>query len=221
MQEVLPHQLDALERMLPGYRREGEGRDGPGQGEASPLFYRASRFERQGGGTFWLSPTPDRPRGPDEQKPWGTWLNRIASWALLRDGKSGRKLLVINSHFDHASEMARRNSATILVDFVARHPADVAVVMGDLNARPDSPPHATLAAALTDAARAPEVVLARDRTTVTEWTKLGVPDHHIDHIFASGARPLRYEVVDRRADYQGARRYPSDHLPVRARLCLD
>ena len=46
-------------------------------------------------------------------------------------------------------------------------------------------------------------------------------DHHIDHIFVSGARPLRYEMVDRRADYQGAPRYPSDHLPVRARLCVD
>ena len=36
MQEVLPEQLDDLERMLPGYRREGQGRDGPLQGEASP-----------------------------------------------------------------------------------------------------------------------------------------------------------------------------------------
>ncbi len=221
MQEVLPHQLDALERMLPGYRREGEGRDGPRQGEASPLFYRAARFERLDGGTFWLSPTPERARRADEQKPWGTWLNRVASWALLRDRTGGRRLLAINTHFDHVSEMARRNSAALLVDFVARHPADSVVLMGDLNARPGSDPHEALAAALTDAARAPEVVLAPSRTTVTRWTELGTPEHHIDHIFARGARPLRYEVVDRRADYQGAARYPSDHLPVRARLCLD
>lgn len=222
MQEVLPHQLDALERMLGGYRREGEGRDGPGQGEASPLFYRAARFERLDGGTFWLSPTPERARRPDEQKPWGTWLNRIASWALLRDRNAGgRRLLAVNTHLDHASETARRESAAMLVDFVARHPADAVVLMGDLNARPDSEPHRRLAAALRDAAGAPEVVAAPGRTTVTRWTELGTPDHHIDHIFVRGARPLRYEVVDRRADYQGAARYPSDHLPVRARLCLE
>ncbi|HEU5059621.1 MAG TPA: endonuclease/exonuclease/phosphatase family protein [Kofleriaceae bacterium] len=222
MQEVLPHQLDELERMLGEYRREGEGRDGPRAGEASPLFYRAARFERLDGGTFWLSPTPDRPRRADEQKPWGTWLNRVASWALLRDREAaGRRVLAINTHLDHASETARRESAALLVDFVARHPADAVVLMGDLNARPDSEPHRRIAAALRDAARAPEVLPAPTGTTVTRWTELGPPDHHIDHIFTRGARPLRYEVLDRRARYQGADRYPSDHLPVRARLCLE
>ena len=221
MQEVLPHQLDALERMLPGYRREGEGRDGPRQGEASPLFYRAARFERLDGGTFWLSPTPERARRADEQKPWGTWLNRVASWALLADRAAGRRLLAINTHLDHASETARRESASLLVDFVARHPADAVVLMGDLNARPGSEPHRRLAAALTDAARAPEVVRAPTGTTVTRWTELGPPEHHIDHIFLRDARPLRYQVIDRRAEYQGASRYPSDHLPVTSRACLD
>lgn len=221
-QEVLPHQLDALERMLAGYRREGEARDGPRQGEASPLFYRTERFERLDGGTFWLSPTPERPRRADEQKPWGTWLNRVASWALLGDRTAGgRRILVVNTHFDHASETARQNSAAQLVDFVQRHPAEAVVLMGDLNARPDSEPHRRLAAALRDAARAPAVALGKTRTTVTRWTELGPPDHHIDHIFSTGARALRYEVIDRRAEYQGAARYPSDHLPVRAHLCLE
>lgn len=221
-QEVLPHQLDALERMLTGYRREGEARDGPRQGEASPLFYRSVRFERLEGGTFWLSPTPERARRADEQKPWGTWLNRVASWALLRDRTAGgRRILVVNTHFDHASETARQNSAAQLVDFVKRNPADAVVVMGDLNARPGSEPHRRLEAALRDAARAPAVALGKTRTTVTRWTELGPPDHHIDHIFSTGARALRYEVIDRRAEYQGASRYPSDHLPVRAHLCLE
>ena len=221
LQEVLPHQLAALERALPGYRREGEGRDGAGQGEASPIFYRQARFERLDGGTVWLSPTPERPRGADEAKPWGTSLNRVASWALLRERQRGRRLLAIATHFDHLSEMARLNSAGLLVDFIPRHPADVVVLLGDLNARPGSDPHARLTTVLTDAARAPEVVTPPSRTTVTRWTELGPPDHHIDHIFTSGARPLRYEVLDHRADYQGASRYPSDHLPVRARLCLE
>jgi endonuclease/exonuclease/phosphatase family metal-dependent hydrolase len=221
MQEVLPHQLDALEAQLPGYRREGDGRDVQLGGEASPLFYRADRFERLDGGTFWLSPTPDRPRGPDEAKPWGTWLNRIASWALLRHRPSGARILAVNTHFDHASERARQQSARILVDFVARHPADHVIVMGDLNARPGSEPHRLLAATLTDAATAPSVEHNPAGTTVTAWTELGTAGHHIDHIFVSGGlRPLAYQVLDRRAHYQGADRYPSDHLPVRARLCL-
>ena len=221
MQEVLPHQLQELEAMLPGYAREGQGRDGGAAGEASPLFYRADRFDRLDGGTFWLSPTPDRPRGPDEEKPWGTWLNRIASWALLRHRPSGARVLAVNTHFDHASEIARQESARILVEFVGRHPADHVVLMGDLNARPGSEPHRLLAAALTDAATAGEVQHAPTRTTVTGWTELGTPGHHIDHIFLRGARPLSYQVLDRRVRYAGAERYPSDHLPVRARVCLE
>jgi endonuclease/exonuclease/phosphatase family metal-dependent hydrolase len=214
-QEVTPGQLDALESMLPGYRREGEARDGPKSGEASPLFYRQARFERQGGGTFWLSPTPDRPRSAEEEKPWGTWLNRIATWLMVRDRQSGATLLVVNTHFDHASELARQHSARILVDFVAGHPADHTVVMGDLNARPGSAAHRTLAAALVDLAP-PDPA----RTTMTKWTELDAPGNHIDHIFASrGLRPVDYQVIDRRFSYQGAERYPSDHLPVRARLC--
>jgi endonuclease/exonuclease/phosphatase family metal-dependent hydrolase len=117
--------------------------------------------------------------------------------------------------------MARQKGAALLVDFIARHPADTVVLTGDLNARPESQPHAILAARLTDTRSAPEVVENRERTTVTRWSELGTPGHHIDHIFVRGARPLRYEVVDRRAQVQGMQRYPSDHLPVRARVCLD
>jgi endonuclease/exonuclease/phosphatase family metal-dependent hydrolase len=221
-QEVLPHQLADLDAMLPTHAREGVGRDPGGAGEASPLFWRTDRFTREDGGTFWLSDTPERARGPEEPKPWGTWLNRVASWAILRDTATGARILAVNTHFDHASEEARSQSATILVDFVRAHPTDHTIVLGDLNTRPGSVPHRTLAAALADAAdRAAEVVRAPGDTSVTRWTELGTPGHHIDHVFVSPRLTVeRYEVVDRRFRYQGADRYPSDHLPVAVRLCV-
>lgn len=221
-QEVLPNQLADLAARLPGYAHEATGRDGERGGEATPLFWRADRFTREDGGTFWLSDTPDRARTADEPKPYGTWLNRIATWALLRDQGSGARILVLNTHFDHAMEEARQASATQVAAFVAAHPADHTVVMGDLNARTGSVAHATLARALADAAtRAAEVVRAPGETSVTTWTALGTPGHHIDHVFVSpGLAVERYEVVDRRFSYGGAERYPSDHLPVAVRLCV-
>jgi endonuclease/exonuclease/phosphatase family metal-dependent hydrolase len=223
LQEVLAGQLDDLVAMLPGYAREGVARDdGARGGEFAPLFYASARFTREDGGTFWLSPTPDRPRGRFELKPWGTLQNRIATWALLRDRAGGGRLLALNTHFDHWSELARRESARMVVDFVARHPADHVVVLGDFNARAGSVPHATLAAALRDAAGAPTVEAPANGTSVTAWTVLGAPRHHIDHIFASPRlRPVTYQIIDRRFFYSGASRYPSDHLPVRALFCAE
>jgi endonuclease/exonuclease/phosphatase family metal-dependent hydrolase len=223
-QEALAAQVDDLEATLPGYRREGVGRDdGARGGEFSPLFYRADRFEREGGGTFWLSPTPDRPRGPEEDKPWGTTLNRVASWVLLREARTGHRLLALSTHFDHASELARAESARLILRFVAEHEADHAVLLGDLNARPDSEPHRILAGGLADAAALAESVIDNPlHTTSTDWSALKSPGLHIDHVFVSRpARVLLYEAIDRRYRYSGADYYPSDHLPVRVRLCVD
>ncbi len=223
LQEPLAHQIDDLEVGLPGFAREGVGRDdGARAGEYAAIFYRRDRFERAEGGTVWLSPTPGRPRGPDEAKPWGTTQNRVASWALLRDRRTHLRLLAISTHFDNESEEARTESARQLVALVASHPAHQVILLGDLNAEEGSAPLAILTAALPDAAaRAPTVVRSRIGTTVTSWEELKEPGRHIDHIlFAGRLRPLAYEVIDRRMRYSGAERYPSDHLPVRARFCL-
>jgi endonuclease/exonuclease/phosphatase family metal-dependent hydrolase len=223
LQEVKAGQLDDLVPMLTGYTHVGVGRDdGVRAGEFSPLFYASARFEREEGGTFWLSPTPHRPRPRFELKPWGTWHNRIATWALLRERTTRQRFLVLNTHMDHWSELARIESARMIVDFVGRRPADHVVIMGDLNARTGSAPYRLFAAKLRDTATAPSVELAPSDTSVTAWVSLGAPHHHIDHIFVSPRlRPLTYQVVNRRFFYSGAPRYPSDHLPVRTRLCVD
>ncbi|HTE50125.1 MAG TPA: endonuclease/exonuclease/phosphatase family protein [Kofleriaceae bacterium] len=223
LQEVEANQLDDLGPMLPGYAHEGVGRDdGVRGGQFEPLYYSDARFTREDGGTFWLSPTPERPRGRWEFKPWGSWQNRIATWVLLRDHSTGRRVLAVNTHFDHYSEMARRESARMLVDFAVSHPADDTIVLGDLNARRGSRPYRMLARVLRDAATAPSVEGPASGTSVTAWTRLGAPHHHIDHIFVSPAlRPLTYQVIDRRFRYAGGDLYPSDHLPVRASLCVE
>ena len=59
VQEALPEQMDDLVTAFPGYAYEGVGRDdGKRQGEFSAVFYNLDRFEKLGGGTFWLSATP-------------------------------------------------------------------------------------------------------------------------------------------------------------------
>ncbi len=224
LQEAKANQLDDLEPMLPGYAHEGVGRDdGARGGEFSPLFYSTERFVREDGGTFWLSPTPDRPRGRWEFKPWGTSHNRIATWALLREKSTDESYLVVNTHFDHVSELARRHSARMVVRFLRQRSADHFIVMGDLNSRPESEPVRIIATRLRNTlTTAPRVTRPPAGTSITAWTRLKDPGHHIDHVFVSDElHPLRYEVVDRKLVYSGAPRYPSDHLPVRVSMCTE
>src|SRR4051794_32745868 len=59
-QETLAEQRDDLAAGLKGYGVLAAGRDdGRGSGEMMAIFYRESRFEKLGGGHFWLSETPD------------------------------------------------------------------------------------------------------------------------------------------------------------------
>ena len=62
VQEALLVQMNDLKASLPGFDCFGVGRDdGKEAGEFMTIFFRKSRFEKLDAGTFWLSPTPDKP----------------------------------------------------------------------------------------------------------------------------------------------------------------
>ena len=112
MQEVLLDQLTDLQRLLPDYDYEGVGRDdGRQKGEYSPIFWLRSEWEKQKGGTFWLSPTPDVVGSVG----WDAALTRIATYVLLRHRQTGRQLMCINTHFDHIGHQARQESAHLIL----------------------------------------------------------------------------------------------------------
>jgi len=84
--------------------------DGKKAGEFAALCYRTSRFIKVDGAYFWLSKTPDLPGS----KSWHTACTRIVTWLMLRDRQSGQLFFIFNTHFDHASEEARVESAKLL-----------------------------------------------------------------------------------------------------------
>ena len=220
MQEVLLHQKQELQAALPGYSMIGAGRDdGREGGEFSPLAFRRDRFELLQSGTFWLSPTPETPGS----KGWDAAFPRVASWATLRDRRSGQEISVLNTHFDHVGELARANSASQIVQWLASGPGAgrPTIVMGDFNAEPGSEAYRRL----TDRASSPLV----DTRTTSNTPPYGPPgtftgfdiartaDAPIDHIFVSdGFAVERYAVV---TQHWGGR-LPSDHYPVLAVLRL-
>ena len=217
MQEVLVNQKRDLAAALPAYRMVGVGRDdGRNKGEFSPLAWRHERFDLVRSGTFWLSPTPEIPG-----KGWDAAYPRIATWAVLRERRSRRLLRVLNTHFDHAGEMARRNSAAMLAKWVSEGPdrALPTIVLGDFNADPSSEPYRRIAedhaAGLRDARVISQTRPYGPAGTYTGFDITEAAASPIDHIFVTASIDVAaYAVI---TQHWGGR-LPSDHYPVIADL---
>ena len=215
VQEATPAMLATLGGALPAFRRFGVGRDADGGGEQSAILYRADRLRVLDGGTFWLSPTPDAPGSVG----WDAALPRIATWARFEDAE-GVPFTVVNTHFDHVGETARRESARLVAArALALADGGPLVVTGDVNATDGSEPYALLAAALRDARLVSETPAQGDHAT---WNAFGsaTDDRRIDYVFVAGpVRVLQAATLDRtKGDVLGTDdpRWPSDHHAVTA-----
>jgi endonuclease/exonuclease/phosphatase family metal-dependent hydrolase len=221
VQEARHLQIEDLQSALTEFDFYGIGRDdGKTEGEYSGIFYLKDRFRELDAGSFWLSPTPEKP---------GTTfytardaVPRIASWVRLADNQSGREIFVLNMHWDHISVPAREQSArlvrTRLVDLAEGLPA---IVMGDLNAPEDSKAVTqlvgTMGAAgrrLLDSFRALHTERTREESTFSAWSGR-TAGSRIDFILHTGElTPTAASIV--RTSYDGL--WPSDHYPVTATL---
>ena len=217
LQEALYNQILDIQNGLPEYEWFGVGRDdGEKGGEFSPIFYNKSKFILYDHGTFWLSPTPDVP-----SKGWDAALNRIVTWGRFQSKVTGKQFLVLNTHFDHRGTEARKNSALLIEEKIremTRNKNLPVILTGDFNLTPDQEPIILLKRFM------------RDSFEVTEEPPYGpvgtyngfkmdadLTSRRIDYIFVHGGIDvLKYAALTDFKDY----RFPSDHLPVFAKVVL-
>ncbi len=240
LQEVLAGQQDYIQSQTPGWRWLGVARDdGLRRGEMSSIGWREEKLVAVEQGTFWLSPSPFQ----IGRAGWDAALPRIASWVRLvprsaiqsgarrpeaDESKSGpATLLLINTHFDHRGEEARRQSAALIRKWIAERRGDSQVLLiGDLNARVGSPPLDELLQ--SDLSEFPALIDARDQSEIADsgpnstWNgfKDIVVGNRIDHILFQGDR-IRikdYQTLDPRTPH--GNRFASDHLPVMAEISI-
>lgn len=135
-QEVLTSQLNDLLERLPGYKFLGVGRtDGKEAGEHCAIFYKSPKFDVESDGHFWLSKKPREPGS----KGWDAACERIVTWAIFNEKKTGVKFVVFNTHFDHIGELARKESAKLLKKKIVEIAGDLPVILtGDLNLPPEA-----------------------------------------------------------------------------------
>lgn len=219
MQEVLLHQRQAIEADLPDYAFVGAGRDdGRDAGEASSVGFRRDRLALIASGTFWLSPTPDRPG-----KGWDAAYPRVASWARLEDRRTKRRLLAVNTHFDHVGDVARLESARQIRRWIAgqRRRGETVILTGDFNSPTTAPAYEAIVeagpGALVDTLTISRTPHFGPSGTFTAFRIEQVEPSPIDHIFVSeGVTVLRHATLTQ----QTGGKLPSDHYPVLADICI-
>jgi endonuclease/exonuclease/phosphatase family metal-dependent hydrolase len=213
MQEVLVNQLNDITGSLKEYNSVGRGReDGKEKGEYSPILFKKSKFELVKSGYFWLSQTPDKP-----SKGWDAACERIATWVILKDKSTGKRVFVLNTHFDHVGEVARRESVNLIRTQMAQLSDGLPqIMMGDLNADPESSVVKSLltadkSIALLDSKKIASVVYGPN-WTFHDFGKIAFKDRQlIDYILVNReVAVLKYGVLAETLNET----FLSDHAPV-------
>jgi len=211
VQEALPEQFDALLENS-NFDVVGVGReDGKRKGEFSAVYFDKDRFTKKDGGTFWLSETPNVP-----SKGWDAALNRVCSWVRLYDKSNKKEFLVFNTHYDHVGVKARIESAKLIKQKIQEIAPKLPVVFtGDLNVTPETEAIATIKSFLTDAKEITLEPAYGPEGTFNAFDFNSDLKNRIDYIFVNkGFKVQKFAVL---SDSKN-KRYPSDHLPVFARL---
>lgn len=211
VQEAIPEVMAYLRAALPGYASVGVGRDdGRSSGEHSAIFYNSFRWKLLDSGTFWLSETPD-----EVSIGWDAACKRICTWAVLQNRLTGETYVHLNSHFDHVSETARRNSAKLIISFIEENFSGFNVVFtADLNSSPATAAYITMTSLLEDTR-----LTALEAKEFPTFPSIGggVNGSYIDHILVSpGTEVLSYRTVTSGIDG----RYVSDHYPIYADIVV-
>ncbi|MGL4332938.1 MAG: endonuclease/exonuclease/phosphatase family protein [Bacteroidales bacterium] len=214
-QELLNHQVDFLKHELKGYNQVGVGRiDGKTQGEYSAIFYKNDRFTELNSGNFWLSKNPEAVG----VKGWDAACERIATWALLKDNRTGKEIFFINTHFDHVGKKAQKESAKLLKRKIKelKGNADCVLVTGDFNITPANPAIAELQKPEKDIHLIDSRAVA-EKVDGPAWSfhDFGKLDYNkrslIDYVFVSeGAKVASQHVIFN----PEASKCVSDHAPV-------
>ncbi|WP_316816061.1 endonuclease/exonuclease/phosphatase family protein [Pedobacter nyackensis] len=211
VQEALALQVDQLLENT-NFEMVGVGRtDGKRDGEFAAVYFDKSRFVKKDGGTFWLSETPEKP-----SIGWDAAIVRVCTWVKLHDKWNKKDFVVFNTHYDHIGVQARIESAKLIKKKIQEiAPALPVILTGDLNVTPETEAIATIKSFLADTKEATIEPAYGPEGTFNAF-KFNAPlKGRIDYIFVNkGFKVQKFGVLTDSKDLK----YPSDHLPIIARL---
>ena len=211
VQEAFKYQIRFIEDNFTDYDCVGVGRDdGKEKGEFMSIFWNKKTVKMVKWGTFWLSETPEKP-----SMGWDAACKRTATWALMKDKKTGKQFYFVNTHLDHRGSEAQRKGLELIVSRISHiNPKGYPMVLtGDFNVKPNNDALKDLDTKMMSARKiAPRT---DNHPTFNNWGKIK-PDMVIDYIYVSGfsACPEYHTVTEK----YGTWKYVSDHYPIYAKL---
>ena len=214
-QELLQNQVDDLKALLPEYDMVGVARDnGKDEGEYAAIFYLRDLFDALDSNNFWLCENPDSVG----MKGWDAACTRIATWAKLQDKATGKIFMAVNTPFDHVGEVARRESALLIISKIKEIVGDrPAFLTGDFNVDSTSNAYETITTnefVLNDSRKVAKAVEGADYTW-HDFGKLPAEERGIiDFIFTTPS----IEVLKVYIPQENIDALLSDHNPQVATL---
>ncbi|MBO8483878.1 MAG: endonuclease/exonuclease/phosphatase family protein [Bacteroidetes bacterium] len=209
LQEAYDYQVLFIKENMREYKNIGVGReDGKHKGEHMSIFYNKKKISLLKWGTFWLSETPEKP-----SMGWDAACFRTATWALMKDKRSGHRFFYVNTHLDHVGKEAQKNGLALIVERIKEmNPENLPMVLtGDFNVESSDPVLADLNKIMKNARVSAE--RTDNHVSYNGWGKGG---SIIDYIYYSGFSSCpKFETVQKKyADFP----FISDHYPVKAVL---
>lgn len=226
VQELLPRMKKDLQNILQNYSIIGCGRysgKNSYNDEHSDIMIKNDKANVNFHTTFWLSKHPEK----SGSRGLLALFPRICTMAEVYIKEFDCRVRVFNTHFDHISGFARVLGVRIILDYMSRYNAKnpmPTILMGDLNAKPNSLPIRILRNNLHHYANIHLNDVydalgenARHNTFHNFSGKVKTGKQPIDYIFVSD----EFEII--KSEFVTSQRngqYPSDHFPVMATLKL-
>ncbi len=219
IQEAFSSQMKDLQDSLPEYAYVGKGRDdGDQKGEYSAVLYKRNRFKLIKEGQFWL--TEKNIHVPD--KGWDAALPRICTWVELKDKKSGKKLFHFNTHFDHRGQIARIESAKLILQMIKKIAGKSPVILtGDFNLDQHSENYKILNESdILKDAYVSSSFRYKLNGTFNAFNSKAITNSRIDHVYlTSHFKVFKYAVLtDSYRNSTEKIKAPSDNFPGEVQL---
>jgi len=216
LQECTYLWMTNIRLLLPEYGYIGTGRDNGtrnfSSGEQNSILYRKDKYYAIESGSFWLSDTPNEPSIYDDAQ-----CNRICTWAVLQNKKTGQRYAHVNTHLDNAGPAARKKGLQMVIEKALSFNIPT-VLTGDFNFDEND----KLFKSLEESGLIYTKTAAAD--TMTSFTyhdfspETTDADSILDYIYVNSSVKSveKYKVINETIDG----RLVSDHYPVMAELIL-
>ena len=152
---------------------------------------------------------------------WDAAYPRIVTYALFENLKTKKKVWVLNTHFDHVGIVARQKSAEIILKKIKELQSKKnypAILTGDFNSQEKDAWMKPLFENLQEARSNCVTKPYADKGTWNGFNFKEKPTEQIDFIFSSKKNTIvkKYRTITDFYDFK----YPSDHLPIIAKIEL-